>query len=352
MTLLALLGVNILGYAQEINTVAGTGKQGTVDGPSLRANLNNPFGVILDSQGALWFCEYDGHTVRKIDPSGMITTVVGTGEAGYDGDGGPALKAKLNKPHEIRLDANEEFLYIADMANHAIRRVDLSTGIISTFAGTGIPGFSGNEGEATKAQLRQPHSIQFGPRGHLYIADIGNNRLRVVNMESGIISTFAGNGEKGMTLDGASFANVPLNGPRSLDFDQKGDLWLVLRNGNQVFRLDLRSGTIHHVAGTGEKGMAESGVDARSVPLAGPKGITIAPDGTIYIVDTESHAIRKINPKTGIIDLVVGTGEAFDGHDGDPLQCGLARPHGIFIDKKGLVYIGDSENHKIRVYRP
>ncbi len=282
----------------------------------------------------------------------MITTVVGTGEAGYDGDGGPAIEAKLNKPHEIRFDANEDYLYIADMGNHVIRRVDLSTYKIHTFAGTGKSGFSGDGGPAAQATLSQPHSIQFGPENNLYIADIGNNRLRVVNTDTEIISTLAGTGDKGSTPDGSNFADVPLNGPRSLDFDKNGALWLVLRNGNQVFRLDLKSGRIYHVAGTGERGVAENGVDARNVALSGPKGIAVSPDSDVYIVDTESHSIRKINTLTGTIELVVGTGEAFDGKDGDPLQCGLARPHGIFIDDNGLVYIGDSENHKIRVYRP
>lgn len=352
LSLMAIFIFYACGHAQNIKTIAGTGKKGSTDGPALEADLNNPFGVILDSNGTLWFCEYDGHTVRKMDSNGMITTVVGTGEAGYYGDGGPAIEAKLNKPHEIRFDDNEEYLYIADMGNHAIRRVNMSTGKIYTFAGTGKSGFSGDGGPASQADLNQPHSIQFGPQHHLYIADIGNHRLRVVDIETGTISTLAGNGEKDPTPDGANFADVPLNGPRSLDFDHNGDLWLVLREGNQVFRLSLASGRIYHMAGTGARGTAGNGADARKATLSGPKGIAVAPDGDVYIVDTESHTIRKINNQNGIIELVVGTGEAFDGKDGGPLQCGLARPHGIFVDSNGLVYIGDSENHKIRVYQP
>lgn len=347
--LLALFALGCQGPV--IETIAGTGVPGTVDGPAREALLNNPFGVIRGPDGALWFCEYDGHTVRRIGADGRITTVVGTGEAGYTGDGGPAIEAQLNRPHEIRFDAQGN-LFIADMSNHAIRRVDVATGLISTVAGQGEAGFSGDGGPATAAHLKQPHSIQFGPEGDLYIADVGNHRVRVISLATGAIRTLAGNGETGSTPDGARFQEVPLFGPRSLDFDAKGDLWLVLRNANQIFRLDLKAGTLHHIAGVGgEQGVSGDGGDARLAQLSGPKGIAIAPNGAVFIADTESHTIRKIDPSTGIIERVVGTGEAFDGADGNPLACGLARPHGVFVEADGSVLIGDSENHKIRVLR-
>jgi streptogramin lyase len=337
--------------SSEIFTVAGTGEPGTTDGPALEAKLNNPFGVIRGPDGNLWFCEYDGHTVRRIDAEGNVVTVVGNGTAGYSGDGGPALAASLSKPHEIRFD-EEGRLYIADMANHVIRKVDLETGIISTVAGAGSAGFSGDGGPATSAQLKQPHSIQFGPDGRLFICDIGNNRIRVIDMKTGVISTFAGNGERGPTPDGSPFSNIPLNGPRTLDFDAKGNLWMALREGNQVFVLDLEAGTIHHVAGTGKKGFEGNGGPAKHATLSGPKGIAISPNGNVYLADTESHSIRMIDLKTGNLELVAGTGAKHDGPDGEPLKCGLARPHGVFVDKDGAVYIGDSENHRIRVLRP
>jgi len=337
-------------FAGVIETVAGSGEQGTVDGHALRAHLDNPFGVIRGPDGALWFCEYTGHTVRRIDGEGNVTTVIGNGEAAYAGDGGSALSASLNKPHEIRFD-REGNLYIADMLNHAIRKVDFRMDRIITVAGTGTAGFSGDGGLASNAQLKQPHSIQFGPKGDLYIADIGNNRVRVVDMKSGLIRTLAGNGSKDRSPDGGSFAKASLNGPRTLDFDRKGNLWLVLRNGNQVFELDLKSGLMHHRAGTGEKGFTGNGGPAKQATLSGPKGIALAPNGDAYLVDTESHSIRMIDASTGNLELVVGTGEKGDGPDGDPLNCGLARPHGIFLDDNGDLYIGDSETHKIRVLR-
>ena len=333
-----------------IETVSGTGEQGTVDGSADRALLDNPFGVIRGPDGALWFCEYTGHTVRRIDSEGNVTTVVGDGEGRFSGDGDSALQASLHRPHEIRFD-DEGNLYIADMLNHAIRKVDLQLSRITTIAGTGEAGFSGDGGPANEAQLSRPHSIQFGPKGNLYVADIGNHRVRLIDMDTGIISTFAGPGKHGVSRDGERFAAADLNGPRTLDFDAEGNLWLVLRNGNQVYKLDLESGLMHHKAGTGEKGFTGNGGPAVEATLSGPKGIALASNGDAYLVDTESHTIRIIEAATGNLQLIVGTGEKGDGPDGNPLQCKLARPHGIFLDANGDVYIGDSEAHKIRRLR-
>jgi len=185
----------------------------------------------------------------------------------------------------------------------------------------------------------------------LIICDIGNNRLRVVEPVTGIIRTFAGNGERGLTPDGARFDLAPLNGPRTLDFDRAGNLWLALREGNQVFKLDLAAGTIHHVAGTGAKGFTGNGGPAREATLSGPKGMAVAPDGNVYIADTENHCIRLIDLKSGRLELVAGTAVKADGPEGDPLKCGLARPHGIFVDADGVIYIGDSDNQRIRMIR-
>ncbi|NND34485.1 MAG: hypothetical protein HKN76_18005 [Saprospiraceae bacterium] len=349
-----VLGLVILSFftgIPEVKVLIGTGSAGTSNGPALTSKINNPFGVVRGPAGDIWFCEYDGHTVRKMNQEGIISTIVGTGTAGYSGDGGPPIAATLFRPHEIRFDRDGN-LFIADMSNHVIRKVNFDRNEISTVAGTGHEGFSGDGGLASLAQLRQPHSIQFDPQGHLYIADVGNNRIRLVNMATGMISTFAGTGAADNTIEGSSINDIALNGPRSIDFDRDGDLWLVLRNANQVWRFDMINRTVHHIAGNGIKGFTGNGGDARLASLSGPKGITIAPSGLVYIADTESHTIRMINPDSGTIYQVVGTGTKFDGEDGDPLRCGLARPHGVFADKDGSVLIGDSENHKIRVYRP
>jgi streptogramin lyase len=234
--------------------------------------------------------------------------------------------------------------------NHVVRRVDHRTQAISTVAGTGQTGFSGDGGAANQAKMNQPHSIQFDNNGDLYICDILNHRIRKVEMKTGRISTFAGTGEKKRALDGAKIADTPLNGPRAIDFDRQGNLWLALREGNAVYKLDLKAGTIHHIAGTGKEGFTGNGGPAKLATLSGPKGLSIAPNGNVYLADTESHSIRMIDPKKGIVELVAGTGEKGDGpNNSDPLRCSMTRPHGVFIDRDGTVFVGDSEAHRVRV---
>ncbi len=335
-----------------IATFAGTGVAGfSGDGGSaLEAQLNNPFGVVRGPDGAIWFCEYTGQRIRKVTPDGVIHTVAGTGETGYSGDGGPAGEATFNLPHEIRFDAQGD-LFVVDMANHVVRKIDLRQGVITTIAGTGEPGYSGDGGPAVEARLRQPHSIQFSPEGELFICDIGNHVIRKVTMETGIIEAYAGTGRPGPTPDGAPIEGTPLNGPRSLDFDAQGNLWLATREGNQVFQLDRKNGTIHHVAGTGESGFEGHGGPAKLAKLKGPKGIALDADGNVWLADTESHSVRMIDRRTGTIELIAGTGEKGDGPDGNPLTCRLARLHGIYVDQDGSIFIGDSEAHRIRVLR-
>ena len=335
-----------------ISTFAGTGKAGgTGDGgPATAATIDNPFGLGRGPDGALWFCEYTGQRIRKVDKDGTIHTMAGTGKVGYTGDGGPALQATFNLPHEIRFDKEGNY-FIADMTNHAIRRVDGKTGIITTFAGTGTAGYSGDGGPAKKAELKQPHSIQFDSAGDLYICDIGNNVIRKVDMKTNTISTFAGTGKGGDTPDGSPIAGTPLKGPRSIDFDAAGNLWLVTRAGNQVLKFDLKAGKIHLVAGTGKNGFTGNGGPAKEATLSGPKGIAIDKEGNAWLADTESHSVRMVNAKTGNLELIAGTGVKGDGPETDPLQCKMARLHGIFVDTDGSVFIGDSETHRVRVLR-
>lgn len=335
-----------------IETFAGTGVKGHSGdgGPAIEAQLDNPFGVVRGQDGAIWFTEYTGQVVRRVAPDGTIQTMAGTGEVGYSGDGGPATEATFNLPHEIRFDGEGNY-YLTDMKNHVIRKVDGKTGIISTFAGTGEAGYSGDGGPAEKAQLRQPHSLQFDSEGNLFICDIGNHVIRKVDGKTGIISTFAGTGKAGPTPDGSPISGTPLKGPRSIDFDANGDLWLCTREGNQVFRFDLKAGVIHHMAGTGEKGFEGNGGPAKEAKLSGPKGIAIDAEGNAWLADTESHSVRMIDAKTGNLELMAGTGKKGDGPDVDPLKCQMARLHGIFVDADGSIFIGDSEAHRVRVMR-
>ena len=336
-----------------IQTIAGAGTIGSAGdgGPALAAQLNNPFGVVKGPGGALFVCEYGGAVVRRIDAEGRISTVAGSGRIGPGGDGALATEAEFNQPHEIRFD-REGHLFIADMLNHRIRRVDARTHRVSTVAGTGRPGYRGDGGAAVDAELNNPISIQFDRHGDLFLCDIGNHRIRKVDMKTGLIVTVAGTGERAATPDGAPYANAPLNGPRSIDFDRRGDLWVVLREGNQVWRLESKTGLARHVAGTGRPGNTGNGGPAKQATLSGPKGIAVARNGDVYLVDTESHTIRRIESRTGNIDVVVGTGSKGDGPDGDPTRCALARPHGVFVERDGTLYIGDSENHRVRRFHP
>ena len=339
-------------HAAEVRTIAGTGVSGATgdSGPAAKAQVGNPYGLTIGPDGALYVCEIDTHRIRRIDlKNGNISTVAGTGEMGYSGDGGPATKAKLNQPYEIRFDKAGNMFFV-EMKNAIVRRVDAKTGVISTVAGTGAEGFSGDGGPATKATFKQPHSIAFDKAGDLYICDIGNHRIRKVITKTGAVSTFAGTGDKAATTDGAPVQGTPLNGPRAIAFAANGDMVLALREGNQVWRLDSKKQVWRHVAGTGAKGF-DNAADAKKATLSGPKGIEVGPDGGIYIADTESHSIRRIDSKSGAISTVAGMGQRKDGPDGDPLHCGLARPHGVYVDGAGVVYIGDSENHRVRIVK-
>lgn len=340
--------------AGEVVTLAGNGTDSRTGdgGPATDATCGGPFGLVIGPDGGLYVCETTTNVIRRIDlKSGTISTVAGNGEEGYSGDGGPALKASLHEPYEIRFDAAGN-MFLVEMMNHLVRRVDAKTGIITTVAGTGKQGFSGDGGPATKATLNRPHSIALDRSGGLYICDIGNHRVRKVDLNTGVITTFAGTGEKRPTPDGASIAGTPLNGPRALDFDGDHSLYLALREGNAVYRLDLQAGTLHHLAGTGKTGYTGHGGPAKLATLSGPKGIALGPNGDIYLADTESHTIRVIRSKSGIIETVVGDGGKGDGPDGDPAHCRMDRPHGVFVDPAGNVYIGDSSNNRVRMFRP
>jgi DNA-binding beta-propeller fold protein YncE len=338
--------------AADVKTIAGTGQKGHSGdgGPATAARCDQPYGLVIGPDGGLYVCEITNHVIRRVDlKSGVISTVAGQpGKKGYAGDGGPATQALLDEPYEIRFDAAGNMVFV-EMKNHIVRRVDSKTGVITTVAGTGEAGFSGDGGPAIKAMLKQPHSIVLDRDGHISICDIGNHRVRRVDAKTGVITTFAGTGEKKPTPDGAPIVGTPLNGPRALDYDGKDSLYLALREGNAVYRVDLSAGKYTHLAGTGKKGYSGDGGDARKAELSGPKGIALAPNGDVYLADTESHTIRVIRRKTGTIETVAGTGQLGDGPDGDPLKCRLARPHGVFVAADGKVYIGDSENHRVRL---
>jgi DNA-binding beta-propeller fold protein YncE len=327
-----------------VSTLVGTGVAGFND-----RRVNNPYGLVFGRDGALYFCDLDNQRIRRLDlNTRRITTVAGNGQRAYAGDGAAAVDASLNMPHEIQFDSAGH-LYIAERDNHVIRKVDAKTAAISTFAGTGRAGFSGDGGPAASAELRQPHSIAIDPSGRwLLVCDIGNHRVRRVNLETGLIETFAGTGERQPTPDGGPLASSPLNGPRTMVFDSAGNLYLALREGNAIYRVDGKTATLHHVAGTGAQGYSGDDGPARAATFAGPKGLAWWRD-TLYVADTENHVIRSIDLNAGVVRTVLGTGQRGDGPEPDPRRCALARPHGVLVDARGRLYVSDSEAHRIRV---
>jgi sugar lactone lactonase YvrE len=342
-TLLVALAPSGPASTAAVATLIGTGAAGYSD-----TQVNNPYGLVIGPDGALYFCDLDNQRIRRLDlRTRRSSTVAGDGQKGYAGDGAPATRASLNMPHEIQFDAAGH-LYIAERDSHVIRKVDGKTGFISTFAGSGEPGFSGDGGAAARAQLRQPHSIAVDRRRRrLLICDIGNHRIRQVDFATGVIDTVGGTGERQPTPDGAVLRGVPLNGPRTITFDSRGNLYLALREGNAIYRIDANSSTVHHLAGTGEQGYSGDGGPARHAKLAGPKGLAWSRE-TLYVADTENHAIRAIDLRTGIMRTVLGTGRRGDGPEPDPARCALSRPHGVLVDARGVLYVSDSEAHRIR----
>ncbi|TWT32101.1 NHL repeat-containing protein [Blastopirellula retiformator] len=346
----------LLAQSPKIVTIAGTGQpKPNGVGAALETNVGQPFGVEVGPDGALYIAEVENHRVLRLDPnSKQISVVAGTGEPGISGDGGPATEAKLIEPYELRFDAADN-LYIVDMQGHNIRRVDSKSKKIETLAGTGKAGFSGDGGPATQAQFNRPHSIVVDPVGeNLYVADIQNHRIRHVDLRTGVINTLAGNGKRELPSEGLLDGSKPLIGPRALYLD--GDtLWIALREGHSVWRLDLPTKQLTHVAGEGKSGFAGDGGPAKKARFNGPKGIALGPDNDLFVVDTENQTIRRIDLQKNTVSTVAGQGPKARGGAGDggaATEAELDRPHGVCVGADGTVYIGDTNNHRVRIVEP
>lgn len=339
-----------------IKTIAGTGQAANngSGGPATKINVGSPFGVEIGPDKNLYITEVENHRILRLEfSSGKITTVVGTGQQGYSGDGGPASAANLNEPYEVRFDSVGN-MYFVEMKNHIVRCVEKKTGKIRTIAGTGTAGFSGDGGPAIKAQMKSPHSIALDDRQGLYVADIGNHRIRRIDLQTGTITTIAGNEKVQLPQDGQRAEGNPIRGPRALYYRDQ-TLWIALREGHSVWRLDLTSGTLHHVAGSGIKGFAGDNGAPKKAQFNGPKGIALGPQGNVYVVDTENQAIRKIDLQNKRITTVAGQGPGHRGGKGDngpATQAELARPHGICVSSRGEIIIGDTLNNRVRIIKP
>jgi sugar lactone lactonase YvrE len=332
--------------ADRLVLVAGGGTLG--DGSrATDAQLHSPFGIGYDHLGNLFIVELEGGHVHKVDAKGILSTIAGNGTRGDAGDGGPASGAVFNAMHNLALAANGD-LYIADTLNHRVRRIDARTGVISTFAGTGQKGFSGDGGPALAATFNGVYCIAFNPdRSRLVIADLENRRIRAIDMKTGLIDTIAGNGQKGVPADGSEARTAPLVDPRAVAADAAGNVFILERAGHALRVLD-KTGRIRTIAGTGQPGGTGDGGDARQATLRGPKHLCIDADGNVIIADTDNHVIRRYLSKTGTIERVAGTGKkGAAGPGGPPTQVELNFPHGVFVGSDGTLYIADTYNHRV-----
>jgi uncharacterized protein (TIGR03437 family) len=340
--------VRMIDTKLDINTIAGNGSAGFAGetGPAAAAKLNNPTGVAVDSNGNLYIADSLNGRVRKITQSAAISTVAGNGGYSYSGDGGPAAKAELYLPQAVAVDAFGN-RYIADSGNHVVRKV-AADGTISTIAGNGVAGFSGDGASGAKAQLNTPTGVAVDKLGNVYIADSGNNRVRRVALD-GSISTFAGNGTAGFAGDGGAAASAQLYIPFGLAVDASGNLYIA-ELGNSRVRKVSTAGTITTVAGNGTTAYGGDGGQAVNARLNYPQAVAVDAAGNIYIADTLNFRVRVVTAG-GLIATVAGNG--FAGYAGDLGQATAAQissPTGIAVDSTGSLYISDGASRVRKVY--
>ncbi|MEU9337088.1 RICIN domain-containing protein [Streptomyces sp. NPDC048290] len=329
-----------------ISTAAGTGTAGFSgdNGPATAAQLNRPYGVAVDSNGTVYFSDYNNHRVGKIATDGRISTVAGNGAAGFRGDGGPAASAQLNGPREVAVDGAGN-LYIVDANNHRVRKV-ATNGVISTVAGNGAAGFSGDGGPATAAQLNLPLGVAATKGGVLYIAEYNNHRVRRVAAD-GVISTVAGNGAAGFAGDGGPATAARLNRPYGVAVDSAGNLYITDSENHRVRKV-ATDGEISTVAGNGTGGFAGDGGPATAAQLNLPLGVVADSTGALWITDHRNHRVRKVTAD-GKMSTAAGTGTAGFGGDGGPATSAqLNALYGLAVDSVDTVYIADHVNNRIR----
>jgi sugar lactone lactonase YvrE len=327
-----------------ITTVAG-GSVGD-DGPATNAFLNNLAGVAMDAAGNIFIAEGGHNRVRKVDGNGVITTVAGTGASGFSGDGGAATNAALNGPTGVAVDASGE-LWIADYNNNCVRRVDAG-GVISTVAGNGAPGYSGDGGAATNASLNGPFSLAFDASGNLFISDSNNQRIRMVGV-SGFISTVAGNGVAVYSGDGGFATNASLYGPLGVAVDASGNLFIADGHNQRVREVDI-DGVITSIAGNGATLDSGDGGAATNAGVSFPSGLAFNASGDLFISELGDvhNRIRKVD-LNGVISTVAGGGyNGFSGDGGSATNASLDHPHGLAIGPLGVLLIADTDNGRVR----
>ena len=314
--------------------------------------LSNPLSVAVDSFGNVYVADTQNQRIRRVSGfGGGIGTIAGTGERGYGGDGGPATGAMLASPISVAVDSAGN-LYIADGWNRRIRKVDAAARTISTIAGTGDRGYGGDGGPATQARL-SPSGVTVDGAGNIYIADGANNRIRKVDAATGTISTIAGTGEWGYSGDGGQATRARLAFPNDVAVGATGDVYVSDNSNNRIRKIEAVTGTICTIAGTGEQGYGGDGGPATEAGLYSPGGVAVDGSGNVYIADSANHRIRKIDEATATISTIAGIGEGgYSGDGGLATGARLSFPGGVATGSDCRVFIADSENHRIRVLKP
>jgi sugar lactone lactonase YvrE len=339
--ILALTGSN----AQIINTIAGDGVLGFSGdgGAATAAELYYSSGVTVDGSGNVYIADENNFRIRKVTTAGIISTIAGNGFGGYSGDGGAATAAELYYPYGLALDGSGN-IYIADYDNNRIRKVT-AAGIISTIAGDGAWGYSGDGGAATAAELNTPSGIAVDVSGNVYIADYGNNRIRKVT-PTGIISTIAGNGTAAYSGDGGAATAAELYTPSGVTLDGSGNLYIADQFNNRIRKVTA-AGVISTIAGDNAQGYSGDGGAATTAELYYPFGISVNGSGIVYIADWGNNRIRKVT--TGIISTIAGdSARGYSGDGGAPTATELSGPIGVTEDGQGNIYIADFGNNRIR----
>ncbi|WP_216843133.1 Ig-like domain repeat protein [Granulicella sp. S190] len=347
-------GLNVVVPGQ-INTVVGDGclsdstcpsSGGT---PATQSALKLPLGVVTDVAGNLYVSDTGGNSIRRIDLTGNIATIANnSGVAGSSGDGGSAVSALINQPSAIAIDGAGNVVF-ADTGNSAIRKIDATTGNISTIAGTlGSSGFGGEGQAATTALLSSPQGFGYDKNGNLFIADTGNNRIRKVDASSQLITTIAGNGGAGFSGDGSAAISAQFDQPWGLTISINGSIYIADFANNRVRKIDGVTGDVTTVAGNGSSGFAGDGGPATAATLNSPASVITDPAGNFYIADSENNVIRKVNV-AGVISTIAGNGTALFGGDGfSAALAGLYKPYSVYLDGAGNLFLADRLDLRIR----
>jgi sugar lactone lactonase YvrE len=333
-----------------ITTVAGGSNEVGDGGPATKAalNVNDSFGIAIDGQDSIFLVNDGDNRVRRIDSiTGVITTVAGNGVRGFSGDGGPASSASLAVPKDLAMDESGN-LFIADTFNNRIRRIDSRTGIITTIAGNGQFEFSGDGGPAAIAGFNFPRCVAVDRMGNIFVGDTGNSRVRRIDIRTGIIKTIAGNGSPFFSGDGGPATGAGLE-PTDLFVDREGNLLIADQFNGRIRRVDS-GGNIITVAGGG--GSIDDNIPALNALLSGPGGMTADSEGNLFFAETFNNRIRRIDSSSGLIITVAGTGSTgFSGDGGPAITATLAEPSSLALDKKGNLFIIDTGNSALRAVK-